>query len=102
MSSSASSESAERAALPTSRLLAALERAMGDDADPAEAAEVARSVMNLAVERYARTCQDAEAGSPFTATPPAATDVVITVGAMLEAVDVEVFELAMWQSWGRS
>ena len=29
-----------------------------------------------------------------------ATDVMVTVSAMLKAVNVQVFELGMWQSWG--
>lgn len=28
-----------------------------------------------------------------------ATDVMITAGALLKAVDLQVFELGMWQSW---
>ncbi|MPZ68564.1 MAG: hypothetical protein GEU71_03440 [Actinobacteria bacterium] len=30
-----------------------------------------------------------------------ATQVVATVSALLDQVDIEVFELGMWQSWGR-
>jgi len=29
-----------------------------------------------------------------------ATEVLVTVSEMLEAVDVEVFELGIWQAWG--
>jgi hypothetical protein len=32
-------------------------------------------------------------------TPTTATEVVITVSAMLKAVNLQVFELGMWQSW---
>lgn len=28
------------------------------------------------------------------------TDVVVTATALLRAADVEIFELALWQSWG--
>jgi hypothetical protein len=31
--------------------------------------------------------------------PPAASDVCFTVTQMLDAVSVEIFELAMWKSW---
>jgi hypothetical protein len=31
-----------------------------------------------------------------------ATEVLVTVSEMLEAVDVEVFELGIWQAWGSS
>jgi hypothetical protein len=44
------------------------------------------------------------AGSPAAAFPDedsiSATEVVIAVSRMLEAVEVEVFELAVWQNWG--
>jgi hypothetical protein len=38
-------------------------------------------------------------GSSGTAGTPTASDVCFTVTQMLGAVSVEVFELAMWQSW---
>jgi len=31
--------------------------------------------------------------------PVTATDVMVTCGALLKAVDLQVFELGMWQSW---
>jgi hypothetical protein len=31
--------------------------------------------------------------------PPTATDVVVTVSAMLDGAGVELFELGLWQTW---
>lgn len=40
--------------------------------------------------------------SPFPErTSVTATEVAVTVTEMLDAVDVELFELGMWQIWGR-
>lgn len=33
---------------------------------------------------------------------PTATDVAIVVTAMLESADIEIFELGLWNSWGRA
>jgi hypothetical protein len=54
-----------------------------------------------AVRLYAeRVSERDEALSPFPDTVAVtATDVMITVTAMLKAVNLQVFELGMWQSW---
>ncbi len=45
----------------------------------------------------------AEERGPFSAFPPdanvTATEVMVTVTAMLKAVNLQVFELGMWQAW---
>lgn len=35
------------------------------------------------------------------AAPPTATDVVVTVSAMLESAGIELIELGLWQTWGQ-
>ncbi len=34
--------------------------------------------------------------------PMSATEVMVTVTAMLKAVNLQVFELGMWQTWSRT
>jgi len=45
----------------------------------------------------------AESDGPLSAFPPdvavTATEVMMTVTAMLKAVNLQVFELGMWQAW---
>jgi hypothetical protein len=75
---------------------------------PAEAAAPARpsdaeiqAMLAKAVRLYAERASEVENGLP--AFPPdvpmTATEVVVTVTAMLKAVNLQVFELGMWQAW---
>ncbi|HZD90844.1 MAG TPA: hypothetical protein VE224_12130 [Pseudolabrys sp.] len=54
-----------------------------------------------AVRLYAERAAEREDG--FAAFPTGAaitaTDVMVTVSAMLKAVNLQVFELGMWQAW---
>lgn len=54
-----------------------------------------------AVRAYAERAAERDGGLP--AFPPdgsvTATEVMVTVTAMLKAVNLQVFELGMWQSW---
>jgi hypothetical protein len=64
-----------------------------------------QSALANAVRAYAERAAERDGGLP--AFPPqqsvTATEVMITVSAMLKAVNLQVFELGMWQSWsGRS
>jgi hypothetical protein len=54
-----------------------------------------------AVRLYAERATDAETALPAfpTDAPMTATEVMVTVTAMLKAVNLQVFELGMWQSW---
>jgi hypothetical protein len=54
-----------------------------------------------AVRLYAERATEAETALPaFPANAPmTATEVMVTVTAMLKAVNLQVFELGMWQSW---
>ena len=54
-----------------------------------------------AVRLYAERAAESEAALPafpFGA-PMTATEVMVTVTAMLKAVNLQVFELGMWQAW---
>lgn len=53
------------------------------------------------VKRYVGLLEEGTRIPPFPSDQRVnATEVVATVSAMLKQVDIEVFELAMWQSWG--
>ena len=52
------------------------------------------------VKLYAERAEHGEAPSAFPAgAPVTATEVMVTVTAMLKAVNLQVFELGMWQTW---
>jgi hypothetical protein len=71
-------------------------RAGGQPSD----AEIQNSLAQ-AVRSYAERA--AETDNALSAFPPAAqmtaTEVMVTVTAMLKAVNLQVFELGMWQAW---
>jgi len=54
-----------------------------------------------AVRLYAERAAETDGAlAPFPADAPmTATEVVVTVSAMLKAVNLQVFELGMWQAW---
>jgi hypothetical protein len=66
----------------------------------AEIQDMLAKAVRLYAERaqeYAEVCDGALAAfSPGAAT---ATEVMVTVTAMLKAVNLQVFELGMWQAW---
>jgi hypothetical protein len=71
-----------------------------EDTDPLPDKAVQR-LLTAAVRLYVAKVR---AGSGAAAFPDedaiTATEVVVAVSRMLEAVEVEVFELAVWQNWG--
>jgi hypothetical protein len=60
-----------------------------------------QNALAQAVRCYAERA--AETDNALSAFPPAAqitaTEVMVTVTAMLKAVNLQVFELGMWQAW---
>jgi hypothetical protein len=56
------------------------------------------------VRAYAGRQQDGERFPAFasdqTGVPVTGTDAVITAAAILEATNVEIFELGLWRAWG--
>jgi hypothetical protein len=60
-----------------------------------------QAMLAKAVRLYAERV--AESDAPLAAFGPDAanaTEVMVTVTAMLKAVNLQVFELGMWQAWG--
>ena len=68
------------------------------DAAPSDAD--IQSTLARAVKLYAERAQQGNAPSAFPdGAPVTATEVMVTVTAMLKAVNLQVFELGMWQAW---
>jgi hypothetical protein len=69
-------------------------------AEPPSDADI-QAMLAKAVRLYAERV--AERDGPLPAFPSdaqvTATDVMVTVTAMLKAVNLQVFELGMWQAW---
>jgi len=59
-----------------------------------------QALMARAVRLYARRAEEGDAPAAFPAEAQiTATEVMVTVTAMLKAVNLQVFELGMWQAW---
>ncbi len=59
-----------------------------------------QTMLAKAVQLYAERAEAGGALPPFPANVEiTATDVMVTVTAMLKAVNLQVFELGMWQAW---
>ncbi len=57
-------------------------------------------LFQASLKLFAQRFQTSEIDTPFSnAADVTATDVAITCTAMLEAVNIQVFELGLWQSW---
>jgi hypothetical protein len=53
-----------------------------------------------AIRLYAERAAERDGALPaFTADAVTATDVMVTATAMLKAVNLQLFELGMWQAW---
>lgn len=59
-------------------------------------------LMTLAVKLYVAQRQAGADYSPFVGEAATATDVTVTSMAMLEAVNLDVFELSLWRGWGKA
>jgi hypothetical protein len=73
-------------------------------ADPADFAALdeagLQAVLGGALQDYARRRADGAAFPPFAQDAEiTATDAMITTTAILKAVNVQLFELSLWQSW---
>jgi hypothetical protein len=63
--------------------------------------ESVQKLMTIAVKLYVARRINSPDLTPFTAGVVTATDVSIAVTQMLRAVNLELFELALWNGWGR-
>ena len=61
-----------------------------------------QDMLAKAVRRYAERAAERDGALPaFAPDAASATEVMVTVSAMLKAVNLQVFELGMWQAWSR-
>ena len=59
-----------------------------------------QAMLAKAVRLYSERAAKRESALPaFAADAVTATDVMVTATAMLKAVNLQVFELGMWQNW---
>jgi len=59
-----------------------------------------QDMLASAVRLYAERAAERDCALPaFASDAATATDVTVTVTAMLKAVNLQVFELGMWQAW---
>ena len=59
-----------------------------------------QSMLAKAVRLYAERAEQRDGALPaFSSEQATATEVMVTVTAMLKAVNLQVFELGMWQAW---
>lgn len=59
-----------------------------------------QSMLAKAVRLYAERAGEQDGALPaFASDAVTATEVMVTVTAMLKAVNLQVFELGMWQAW---
>jgi hypothetical protein len=59
-----------------------------------------QDMLAKAVRLYAeRAAERDSALAAFASDAPTATEVMVTVTAMLSAVNLQIFELGMWQAW---
>jgi hypothetical protein len=65
--------------------------------------EAVQSLLTLGVKLYFKKVEDGEHFPPFKKDQQViASEVLTTVTEMMEQVDLEVFELGLWQSWTKS
>lgn len=60
-----------------------------------------QELLSAAVRLYVAKRSADQVLSPFLENTITATDVSITTTGMLEAVDLQLFELTLWHGWGR-
>jgi hypothetical protein len=59
-----------------------------------------QAMLAKAVRLYAKRAAECEGAFPaFSADAATATEVMVTVSAMLKAANLQLFELGMWQAW---
>jgi hypothetical protein len=63
--------------------------------------ESVQKLLTIAVKLYVARRISSPDLTPFTGGVVTATDVAVTVTQMLNAVNLELFELALWNGWGR-
>jgi hypothetical protein len=82
------------------KLAAELERGLIEGRTDVASREALQQLMAAICKTYSLQAQGGDPSLPLTRrSGVSATDVMITTSALLRAVDLQVFELGMWQSW---
>src|SRR4051812_42155262 len=82
------------------KLAADLERGLVDGRFDVMSQEALQHLMAAICKTYSQQVQVGDPSLPLRqGSGVSATDVMITASALLRAVDLQVFELGMWQSW---
>lgn len=102
MSSCEESRLSHEAASLAERVRVLADGILAEDAASRVPDEVLQQLMTAAVKLYVARLETQPALPPFIHGDITATEVAVTATEMLKAVDLEVFELGMWQVWGNS
>lgn len=86
-------------ARPFSEFVGAIEHARKDIGEGNERDAMGR-VLAAVARDYLRAREDGVAGAVFSDKTVTVTEVAVLASAMMDAVELEVFELAMWNSLG--
>ena len=81
------------------RLAATLERSIVDGKLDLVAADALQAVIAAACRVYTARREAGEDIAPVAKNSISATDVMVTASGLLQAADLAVFELGMWQNW---
>jgi hypothetical protein len=82
------------------QLAAELERGLLDGRTDVVSREALQSLMAAICKTYSQQVQGGDMSPPLQPRSGVSpTDVMITASGLLRAVDLQVFELGMWQSW---
>jgi hypothetical protein len=81
------------------RFAALLERSVVDGNLDLIAADALQSLIAAACRVYTARREAGEDIAPVTKNSISATDVMVMASGLLQAVDLAVFELGMWQNW---
>jgi hypothetical protein len=99
-SSSVSTDAAELARL-AEQIREIAERLHRAGSGPEVADEAVQALLTAGVQLYVQKRIAEQELKPFPENTVTATDVSIVTTAMLEAVDLQLFELTLWHGWGR-
>lgn len=102
MSSREERHPAHQAAWLSERLEELSEEVLTGDLSEHIPDEAIQQLMTSAVKLYVAKMEGGSDVAPFIEGEVTATEVAVAASEMLKAVEMEVFELGMWQVWGRS
>jgi hypothetical protein len=102
MSSSEGLRVGHEAASLAGRAKVLADRILAEDAADRISDEALQSLMTAAVKLYVARLEAGPGLPPFAEGDVTATEVAVAATGMLKAVEMEVFELGMWQVWGNS